>query len=239
MEKIDIKGKTVLAVGAHPDDLEFGCAGTVVKWLKEGAAVYYLITTDGSKGSEDHTISYEEMVRIRHSEQEEAAKILGVKKVFFLDFVDGEFEVNHETRKGIVKVIRQVKPDIVITWDPTYFYSAEQGRINHPDHRNTGEATLDAVFPFARNMRTYPELLEEDLKSHSVKEVLLFNREKSNFFVDISETFDIKLEALSKHKSQFDNFEEVKNMVSKWAANLGKKAHTKYAEGFLRISMRA
>lgn len=239
MEKIDIAGKTVLAVGAHPDDLEFGCAGVVAKWVKEGATVYYLITTDGSKGSEDHTIPHEEMVKIRHNEQEKAAKVLGVNKVFFLDFIDGEFEVSHETRKGIVKVIRQVKPDIVITWDPTYFYSAKQGRINHPDHRNTGEATLDAVFPFARNMRTYPELLEEDLKSHSVKEVLLFNREKSNFFVDISETFEIKLEALSKHVSQFDNFEEVKNMVSKWAANLGKKAHTKYAEGFLRISMRA
>lgn len=238
MEKFNVEGKIVLAVGAHPDDLEFGCAGTVAKWVKDGAIVFYLITTDGSKGSEDHRISHKDLVKVRHREQEAAAGVLGVKEVFFLDFVDGEFEVNHKTRKEIVKIIRKLMPEIVITWDPTYFYSVENGRINHPDHRNTGEATLDSIFPFARNNRTYPELLEEGLESHSVKDILLFNREKSNFFVDISDTFETKLKALSEHKSQFDNFEDVKKMVTKWVSNMGKKAHTKYAEGFLRISMK-
>lgn len=237
MNDLEVKNKVILAVGAHPDDLEFGCGGTVAKWVSEGAEVYYLITTDGSKGSEDPKILHKDFVEIRHKEQEEAAKVLGVKKVFFLDFVDGEFEVNHVTRKEIVKIIRKLKPEIVITWDPTYFYSVENGRINHPDHRNTGEAVLDCVFPFARNARTYPELLEEDLNVHSVKEVLLFNREMSNFFVDISKTFDKKIEALSKHQSQFNNFEDVKKMVTNWVKRAGEKAGSDYAEGFLRISI--
>lgn len=235
MDKFDVKNKKILAVGAHADDIDFGCAGSFAKWTKEGAEIYYLILTDGSKGSEDISLKNEVLITMRQEEQKNAAKCLNAKYVYFLSEVDGELTNTLELRKEITKIIRQVKPDIVISWDPSYFYSSEMGFINHPDHRCAGQATLDAVFPFSRNMRSFPELLEEGLTLHKVSEVLLMNRQDADFFVDISDTMDKKIEALSHHKSQFEDFEDVINRVKERAQKMGKRAGLKYAEGFVRI----
>ncbi len=229
-------GKIILGVAAHPDDLEFGCGGSVAKWVSEGATAYFLVLTDGSKGSEDQNITPEELKVIRRSEQEEAAKILGVKENIFLDYIDGELENSLELRKKIVRVIRQLKPDVVITMDPSFLYDAKMGFINHPDHRAAGQATLDAIFPFARNTKTFPELLEEGLPSHKVSEVLLVNFQNTNYFVDITETFETKLKAILKHKSQVENPEEIKSFMEKAGKMLGEKINVNYAEGFIKIN---
>jgi len=232
--------KIILAVGAHPDDIDIGCSGSIAKWIKEGAEVYYLVLTDGSKGSEDAKISNQELIKIRRAEQQKAADLLGVKKVFFLDFVDGELENTPALRKQIVKLIRQIKPTTVICWDPAFYYDVGRNTVNHPDHRIAGEATLDCVYPFARNARTFPELLDEGLESHVVGELLLFNFSGANYFVDITETIEKKLEALACHQSQFQDMEKFKTRIREMSKSTGEKASPKinYAEGFVRLTLR-
>lgn len=232
--------KIVLAIGAHPDDIDIGCSGTIAKWIAEGSEVYYLVLTDGSKGSEDSNISNQELIKLRHKEQQKAVDFLGVKKVFFLDFVDGELENTFALRKQIVKIIRQIKPAIVICWDPALYYDEIRQFVNHRDHRVGGEAALDSVYPFARNARTYPELLDEGLEPHVVEELLLFNFSKANYFIDITGYIDKKLKALSYHKSQFRDIEKFAEMIKGMSKMMGQKAQPKmpYAEGFIRLILR-
>ena len=233
--ELPVKNKTILAVFAHPDDAEFSCAGSVAKWVQEGAQVFYLVCTNGNKGSNDPKMTPAKLSKIRKEEQLAAAKILGVKKVFFLNYPDFELEPSMEVKKDIVKVIRQVKPDTVITFDPKMRYSVERGYINHPDHVVVGEATLAAVYPAARDRLTFPEHEKLGLKPHGVSEVLMFNFDEANFFVDITNTLDKKLEAIKSHKSQVSNFSEIEKMITEWAKIQGKKASVKFAEGFKRI----
>ncbi len=232
--------KIILAVGAHPDDIDISCAGTVAKTITEGGEAYYLVLTDGSKGSEDLTISTRELIRIRKAEQQKAADILGVKKVFFLDFVDGELENTASLRKHIVKIIRQIKPTTVICWDPTLYYDEHRNMVNHPDHRIGGEATMDCVYPFARNARTFPELMEEGLEPHIVEELLILNFQKANFFVDITQTVDKKIAAITCHQSQFENIEKFGERIKEMSKIMSQKAKPKlkYAEGFIKITLR-
>lgn len=233
--------KIILAVGAHPDDIDIGYSGSIAKWATEGADVYYLVLTDGSKGSENPHISNSELTQIRRAEQQKAADILGVKKVFFLDFVDGELENTPTLRKHIIKIIRQIKPTTVICSDPTFYYDETRHFVNHPDHRISGQATVDCVYPFARNARTFPELLAEGLESHVVEELLLTNFTKANYFIDISETIDKKVTAISAHKSQFNDIKKFTDMIKQMSTIMGKKAKpkkSKYAEGFVRILLR-
>src|SRR5258708_6206722 len=230
----------VLGVGVHDDDIEFTSSGTVAKLIQQGSTVYYLILTDGSKGTEDLSLSADKLTEIRIKEQQKAAQVLGVKQVFFLSHVDGELQNTPDLKKEIVRIIRTLKPNTVICWDPTFVYDLEWGFINHSDHRVSGQATLDAVFPFARNARTFPELLEEeDLKPHSVMEILMINMVNQNYFVDISDVFDTKLKALKCHTSQFKDFAIPKALVTERAKIIGKKAGYPLAEGFLRIKMRS
>ncbi|OGE28732.1 hypothetical protein A2867_04595 [Candidatus Daviesbacteria bacterium RIFCSPHIGHO2_01_FULL_40_11] len=235
-----LQPKVILAVGAHPDDIDIGCSGTVAKLTKEGGAAYYLVLTDGSKGSEDLKISNKKLIKIRKSEQQKAANILGVKKVFFLNFVDGELENTPALRKQIVKIIRQIKPTTVICWDPTLYYDESRMFINHPDHRKAGETTLDSVYPFARNARSFPELLDEGLKPHVVEELLFINFSKANYFVDITGTIDKKLEALAYHQSQFADIGKFKERIKEMSKMTGQKATPKveFAESFVRIILR-
>ncbi len=235
-----LQQKIILAVGAHPDDIDIGCCGSIAKWISEGADVSYLILTDGSKGSEDTKISNQALTEIRKAEQQKAAGLLGVKQVFFLNFVDGELENTPALRKQIIKIIRRIKPTTVICWDPTLYYDENRMFVNHPDHRKAGEATMDCVYPFARNARTFPELLNEGLKPHVVEELLIMNFSKANYFVDISGAIDKKLEALACHKSQFSDIKKFTEMIKKMNKMVGQKAKSKmkYAEGFIKITLR-
>jgi LmbE family N-acetylglucosaminyl deacetylase len=229
--------KRILAVGAHPDDIDFGAGASIAKWAKAGAEVYYLVLTDGSKGTSDHDITSEELIKMRRYEQRAAVKALGARDVHFLNYPDGELEVTRELKRDIVRAIREIKPDTVITMDPTVVYSSRVGFINHPDHRAAGQATLDAVYPLARDHLEFPELMDEGLKPHKALHVLLINLDQQNCLVDVSDTFDLKLAALSKHASQIPDINATFESLRHWAQEVGKKANYDFAEGFMRIDV--
>lgn len=232
--------KIILVVGAHPDDAEFGCGGTVAKYISEGATAYYLICTNGARGSRHLDIKSEKLVKQRREEQQEAAKVIGVKEVFFLDHGDGELEADLHLKEEIVKFIRKLKPDIVFTHDPAWIYEVrdEFAFINHNDHRKTGTATIDAVYPLARDLASFPEHIEQGLQPHKVSEVYLISFSNPNFLVDISDFFETKYQAILKHKSQIDDPKMTKEWMEKRLGELGKKAKCKYAEGFIRLVLR-
>jgi LmbE family N-acetylglucosaminyl deacetylase len=230
--------KTVLGVAAHPDDLEFGIAGAIAKWSAAGADCYYLILTNGNKGSEDRALSNDELRNIRRREQRAAGKIIGLKDIFFCDYEDGLLTGSIGVKRDIIRIIRKIKPDVVLTMDPTFVYDESRGFINHPDHRAAGQATLDAVYPLARDWRSFPELeSKEKLPSHKVKTVLLNNFKSQNYFEDISEHIETKLAALAAHASQLPNPPATLKMVKKWSEIAGLQAGCRYAEGFLRIDL--
>jgi LmbE family N-acetylglucosaminyl deacetylase len=239
MEFPELKPKLVLGIAAHPDDLDFSASGTLASFAKAGAAVHYLILTDGSKGSADIQASPEELAKQRESEQQQAVKAIGGSGAQFLSYPDGALLLTLELKKEIVKVIRTLRPDVVVTMDPSVLYSAKRGFINHPDHRAAGQAALDAVFPLARDHLSFPELYAEGYKPHKVKTVLLTNFEQQNFMVDISDTIDQKIAALAAHASQVTDIDSTGSFIREMAAKLGEKAGSKYAEGFVRIDVRS
>ena len=226
-------GKKMLGVFAHPDDLEFAAGGTIAKWIEEGAEFYYLVCTDGSLGTTDPSKSREEITKIRREEEINASRVLGVKDVFFLNHRDAELSPDNALKKEIVRYVRMLKPDLVMTTDPSTIYYPSRMRLNHADHRAAGLATIDAVFPLARKKSAFEELEEEGLSPHRVSEIYITNSENFNHISDISTTIDKKLAALSEHKSQVN--ELALERVRGWAADFGKKTGKAYSEGFVRI----
>ena len=239
MDEIDFKGKIVLVIGAHPDDNDFGAGATVAKAAAQGAEVLYLIATTGQRGSSDENMTGDRLSDIRKKEQEDAARALGVRGVHFLNYVDGELVPDIKLKEQVVISIRRFRPDIVFTMDPSFFYYKNYGFVNHSDHRAIGEATLDACYPLARDLLSFPEHVKAGLKPHKVKEVLLhsFVPENANFYVDVTETFDLKIKALSLHKSQVSDLEGIRKRMMDRAEAVGKLAGCKYAEGFVRLRL--
>jgi LmbE family N-acetylglucosaminyl deacetylase len=231
--------KVVLGVAAHPDDLDFGAAGAMAKYAAGGADVYYLILTDGSKGSEDQEMLESNLINMRRDEQQAAAKILGIKEVFFLDYEDGLLENTPEVKRDIVRYIRKLKPDTLLTWDPTVVYSLHRGFINHPDHRACGQAALDAAFPLARDHMSFPELITEGLDTHKVKELLLLNFNEYNYVEDITDTFLLKKKAIEAHESQVPDVENMLDKLEKFAIEYGKPHGMQYGEAFMRVPIRS
>jgi LmbE family N-acetylglucosaminyl deacetylase len=230
--------KVVLGVAAHPDDLEFSIAGSVATWVKEGAEVYYLILTDGSKGTDDKTATPKQLTDTRRREQQAAADILGVKKVFFCDYEDGTLECSRDVKRDVVRVIRQTKPEVVMCMNPTEVFIVSRGMINHSDHRAAGMAAIDSVYPLARDHLSLPELYtDEHLEPHKVKTILLTSFDNQNFGVDISDSMDVKLKALAAHASQISDIEGRSEMVKQWAAHNGASFGAKYVESFLRLDL--
>ena len=233
----ELKPNVVLGIAAHPDDLDFGAAGTMAAFAEAGANVHYLILTDGSKGSDDMDLTSPELIKIRKTEQRAAVKAVGGKSVEFLGYPDGELEVTMQLKRDVVKVIRSFKPDVVITMDPSMLYSAARGFINHPDHRAAGQTALDAVFPLARDHLTFPELFASGYKPHKTKTILLTNFDKSNFVMDITKTFDKKIAALKAHASQIQDIDSVRQWMRQIAEAAGAKAGYKLGESFVRIDL--
>jgi LmbE family N-acetylglucosaminyl deacetylase len=227
----------VLGIVAHPDDLDVGAGGTMAAFAKQGAEVHYLILTDGGKGSNDPALTSAELTTIRRQEQRDALEILGGKQAHFLDYPDGELEISMILKKDIVKAIRTIKPDVVVTLDPTLVYSARAGIINHPDHRAAGQAVLDAVFPLARDHLTFPELLEQGYQPHKTPTILLINFDAGNFAVDITDTFELKKSALKAHTSQFGDLEG-STWLRDMAKRNGEQAGYELAESFVRLDIR-
>jgi LmbE family N-acetylglucosaminyl deacetylase len=233
-----LQPQIVLGIAAHPDDLDFGAAGTLAGWAAAGAQVHYLLLTDGGKGSSDRAMSSTQLVTIRQAEQRAAVAAIGGASIEFLAYPDGELEVTQELKKAIVKTIRSLKPDVVITMDPAMLYSAARGFINHPDHRAAGQAALDAVFPLARDHLAFPELLAAGLEPHQTKTVLLVNFDNSNFHVNIAPTIDTKMAALAAHTSQMSDLANTQLWVRDLAALAGQSSGYQYAESFIRIDVR-
>jgi LmbE family N-acetylglucosaminyl deacetylase len=227
----------VLVVAAHPDDPEFGCAGTVARWIAEGKEVFYLVCTRGNRGTDDPTMTEAELAVLREGEQRAAAAHLGVKEVSFLDQTDGEVQANLQFRGEVVRCIRTYRPGIVCTHDPTtLFYRGSM--INHTDHRATGLVTTDAIYPIARDRLQYPEQVRAGLQPHKVKEIYYFGTHEPNQWEDITGTIDRKVEALRRHQSQFKQMDEMEKRVRDFSRNAGQGETPEYAEAFRRIVMR-
>ncbi len=226
----------VLVVAAHPDDIEFGAAGTVARWVQEGAAVHYLLVTRGDKGSDDPNADIEALVRLREREQRAAADELGVSSVEFLDEPDGQVEASLALREPITRAIRTLRPEIVMTHDPTVLFVNNEW-VNHPDHRAVGQATVDAVFPTARDPLNFREHLEAGLEPWKVAELYLWSTNEANQIVDIGATIERKVAALSHHDSQFRSFDEIARWVRRRSQELGERAGYRAAEAFRRVTL--
>jgi LmbE family N-acetylglucosaminyl deacetylase len=187
--------KTLMAIMAHPDDIDFTSAGSIAKWCAEGWTVYYVLATSGDKGTHED-LSRQELAAMREQEQREAAAVLGVKDVFFLGYPDGFLQATPELRGQIVRLLKKYQVDVVLTWD------GFRRNFNHIDHRNIGIAARDAVYPAVRDHLYYPEHLEEGLGAHQVNEMLLAGAEDPDYVVDISDFIETKVDAILCHRSQ-------------------------------------
>jgi LmbE family N-acetylglucosaminyl deacetylase len=225
-----------MVIMAHPDDPEFFSGGLIAQWCAAGAELIYLILTNGNKGSDDPTMTPEKLVAVRREEQQAAANILGVKQVIFFDEPDGELQSTLNLRQRVVAEIRRFKPDTIITLDPTrYFYQGMS--INHADHRAAGEVAIDAVFPAARNRMYHPELLDDGLEPHAVKEVYLAGTVQPNRWVDITDVLETKLKAIRCHTSQISNMEAVTKRVTERGQALDMYGRQVYREEFHVITL--
>ena len=229
MERIE----RVLVVTAHPDDSEFGAAGTVAKLVRDGCDVTYVIVTNGSKGSSDRSMTSERLIRIREEEQRNAARTLGVERVQFLGYEDGEVEDTRDLRRDVSREIRRWRPDLVICQSPNRSYNLG---ASHRDHRVVGGVVLDCVYPLARDHLAFPELLP-DYEPHKTREIYVMQWENPQLVVDISEVMDVKLKALACHASQFRDFAGLEARVRERAALLGQSKGYAYAEAFDHVVM--
>ena len=226
----------VLVVAAHPDDIEFGAAGTVARWVAEGAVVRYLIATRGDKGSDDPDADIGALTRTREAEQRAAADELGVEGVDFLDEPDGQVEPSLALRERITYAIRAFRPEIVMTHDPTVLFVNNEW-VNHPDHRAVGQVAVDAVFPTARDPLNFRQHLDDGLAAWKVAELYLWSTNEANQLVDIGATIERKVAALAHHASQFRHFDDVARWVRRRSEELGERAGYRAAEGFRRVTL--
>lgn len=223
----------ILVILAHPDDPEFFCGATLARWAREGHEVTYLLLTCGDKGFNPATqpdMTPEVLCGIRHTEQANAAKVIGAKPPLFLDLPDGYLIPDLNLRREIVREIRRHKPDILVTCDPQNLF-ATYG-INHPDHRACGQVVLDAVFPAAGNVAYFPDLLAQGFQPHTPKEVWCSLTNQPDTTVDVTDTWDIKLNAILEHKSQTQNTDKlIKRMKSRHTED-STDENPRYAENF-------
>jgi LmbE family N-acetylglucosaminyl deacetylase len=224
-----------MVVVAHADDAEWGCSGTVARWCAEGWEVVYVLCTDGSKGSDDPEITSEELVKIRQQEQLNAGKVLGLHNIVFLGYEDSLLQPTLDLRRDIAREIRRYRPDVLICMGPTRRFTGN-GYIGHPDHFASGEAALSAVFPTARDRLTFPELLQEGLEPHKVREVWIMEHDNADQYVDVTDYIETSIAALQQHKSQV-TAEEADKYMRQWRSRVGEKVGFKYAEGFKRFKL--
>jgi LmbE family N-acetylglucosaminyl deacetylase len=216
----DSEVQRVLVIAAHPDDVDFGTAGTIATWTDAGIEVVYCIVTDGDAGGHDESMPRAEIAPMRRKEQTAAAACVGVHDLRFLGYPDGRVEATLALRRDLARVIRQVRPDRVVCPTPERNY-ARLG-TSHPDHRAVGSAALDAVYPDARNPFAFPELrAEEDLEAWTVREVWLPGGPAPNHYVDVTETFGRKVAALRAHESQTGHMDGLEEFLRGWLTRAG------------------
>jgi LmbE family N-acetylglucosaminyl deacetylase len=230
----------VLAVMAHPDDVDFGSAGTIAQWTDAGVEVTYCIITDGDAGGFDAGVSRSQIGAIRRAEQTAAAKEVGVSDVRFLDYPDGRLEVSFDLRRDIARVIREVRPQRVVCQSP----QRHMVRIpaSHPDHLAAGEATLCAIYPDARNPFAFPELLQDEkLEPWSVPQLWIAGSPQPNEFTDVTDAFPRKVAALRAHASQTAQIDDLEGLLRGWmtrTAEVAGFAEGRLAEAFMTLTIR-
>lgn len=223
----------ILLVLAHPDDAEFAAAGTISRWTQEGKQVAYLVCTNGDKGTSDRSLDPVQLAKIREDEQRAAASVLGVTEIVFLGYPDQGLEDTSEFRKQVVRNIRKYRPSIVLTSDPYRRY------IGHRDHRIAGQVAIDAVYPFARDHLAYPDLIEDGFEPHKVEEMWFWGSEKVTHWVDITNTFDLKIAALECHQSQIGhrNIRMLEEGLKMRARQIAEGQPFDLAEAFHRVTI--
>ncbi len=235
----ELENKVAMVIMAHPDDAEFSCAGTVAKWVKEGWQVYYVVCTEAGSGGPDEATDVgpearRQVSETRRNEQRAAGQVLGLQDVLFLDYRDGELQPTLEFRREIVRLLRTYKPSRVICQSPERSWSPQMfiGRY-HPDHLACGVGVIAALYPAAQNPWDFPELMEQGLGPHKVKEVYIVGAPSNNHWEDITDTLELKLTALMAHASQFgDHASEVEERTRTRLADIGKQYDVAYAEEF-------
>ena len=229
----------VMSIHAHPDDQEFSVAGTLAKWAQAGCEIISVIITSGDSGSNDPSKdeSYKPVLaELREKEQLAANDLLGVKETVFLHYPDGELEPTIALRKELTRLIRQFKPDSVLAGNPeAWFYGDEY--LNHPDHRAAAQAACEAAFPSAGSRLMFADLLAAGYEPHDVKRLYVHGTDKSNTWVDITETMDLKIKALQQHASQIDP-DEVGKWMREWAEEEAKDKDMKYAESYKVMTLK-
>jgi LmbE family N-acetylglucosaminyl deacetylase len=229
----------VMSIHAHPDDQEFSIGGTLAKWAQAGCEIISVVITSGDSGSNDVTKdgSYKtELADLREKEQLAANAVLGIKETIFLRYPDGELEPSMALRKELTRLIRQFKPDTVSTGNPEgWFYGEEY--LNHPDHRAAAQAACEAVFPSAGTRLIFTDLLAAGYEPHDVHRLYIHGTEKSNTWVDITDTMEVKIKALQQHVSQIDP-NEVGKWMTEWAEEEAKDKGVKYAESYKVMILR-
>lgn len=225
----------ILVILAHPDDPEFFCGGTIARWTLAGHDVSYCLLTCGDKGTEDRSLTPDALCTLRQGEQMAAAAVLGVHRVQFMDYPDGYLVPDMKLRRDITRVIRQLQPDVLVTCDPTNLYVRET-YLNHPDHRAAGQATLDAVFPAARDHLNFVELWrDENLEPHIVREVWISLPKEANVRIDVTELWERKLQALYEHKSQIGDPAKLEERLRSRHTSDSTLENPRYEEFFKRL----
>jgi LmbE family N-acetylglucosaminyl deacetylase len=215
-----------MVIVAHPDDAEFTMAGTVAAWAQAGCRVTYVVCTDGNAGSHEPGMTRQRLAEIRRAEQRAACATLGVAEVLFLGYDDGLLQPTLELRRDLVGLIRQQKPEVVLTSDPTRFFSGDS-YINHPDHRAAGQAALDAVAPASAMPLLWPETGEP----HRVHRVYVYGNGEPNVWIDITGTVERKIAALKQHVSQMGDWDPTERILE-WSAEVGKDKGLAHAESY-------
>lgn len=228
--------ESAMAIVAHPDDIEFGCAGLLARWARLGARISYVLCTSGDVGIDEPGMTRSRAIEIREAESREAAKIAGASEIIFLRHPDGLLQATLELRKALVREIRRFRPEVIITGDPTVVWSGDN-YINHPDHRAAATAALDATFPAAGQPNLFEELQNEGYSAHKPRKVYVNVWDNNaELFVNIEETIDIKIEALRAHKSQMKDWDPAP-MIREWAAASAKGKEMAYAEVFRVVTL--
>jgi len=219
-----------MVIAAHPDDAEFGPAGTAARWIDEGSQGWLVCCTSGDQGGDDADADPLVLAALREAEQRAAAAIVGYDGVTFLHQPDGALANDLPLRELLVREIRTFRPDAVLATDPdTLFYRG--GGVNHTDHRAAGMAAVDAVYPAARNPMAFPSLARSGLTPQRVRRLYLFWSERADTWVDISSTLERKLGALRAHGSQIHDPDGLSGRIRTWAADEGQRIHVGAAEG--------
>ncbi len=228
--------ESAMVIVAHPDDIEFSCAGTMARWAKRGCRITYVLCTSGDVGISDPGISRQQAAQIREAEAREAARITGVEELVFLHEPDGMLQATLDLRKKLVREIRRFRPEVILCGDPTVVWAGDT-YINHPDHRAASLAAIEAVFPAAGQPLLFQELEAEGLKAHKPRKVyVMVWGQQANVYVSIDETIDIKVNALRAHKSQMRDWDP-EPQIKEWAAETARGKEMRYAEGYNVVTL--